>query len=91
MIKEHRIRLETPRLPLFDRTEKKLVENALKEATKKAKETYPIAPQLDVCRLLVAQDNVPYFTATTDPSEDVFFLRSEFVSTDCAMMDMWIV
>ena len=71
LIKEHRIRLETPGLPLFDRTEKELLGNALKEATRVAKEMYPIAPQLDVCRLLVGQDRLPIFTDSTNPSEDI--------------------
>ena len=48
LIREHRIRLETPWLALFDRTEKELVGNALKETTKIANVTYPMAPQLDV-------------------------------------------
>ena len=32
---------------------------------------YPIAPQLDVCRLLVGQDRLPDFTVAANPSEDV--------------------
>ena len=71
LIKEHRIRLETPGLPLFDRSEKELVGSALKEATRIAKEMYPIAPQLDVCRLLVGQDKLPDFIDAANPSEDV--------------------
>ena len=71
LVKEHRIRLETPGLPLFDRSEKNLVGSALKEATRIAKEMYPIAPQLDVCRLLVGQDKLPDFIDAANPSEDV--------------------
>ena len=71
LVKEHRIRLETPGWPLFDRSEKELVGSALKEATRIAKETYPIAPQLDVCRLLVGQDKLPDFIDAANPSEDV--------------------
>ena len=71
LVKEHRIRLETPGLPLFDRSQKELVGSALKEATKIAKEMYPIAPQLDVCRLLVGQDKLPDFIDAANPSEDV--------------------
>ena len=71
LVKEHRIRLETPGYPLFDRSEKELVGSALKEATRIAKETYPIAPQLDVCRLLVGQDKLPDFIDAANPSEDV--------------------
>ena len=32
---------------------------------------YPIAPQLDVCRLIVGQDRLPNFTDSTNPSEDI--------------------
>ena len=71
LIKEHRIRLETPGLPLFDRSEKEIVGSALKKATRVAKEMYPIAPQLDVCRLLVGQDKLPDFIDAAIPSEDV--------------------
>ena len=71
LVKEHRIRLETPGLPLFDRSEKESVGSALKEATRIAKETYPIAPQLDVCRLLVGQDKLADFIDAANPSEDV--------------------
>ena len=71
LVKEHRIRLEIPGLPLFDRSEKELVGSALKEATRSAKEMYPIAPQLDVCRLLVGQDKLPDFIDAANPSEDV--------------------
>ena len=31
----------------------------------------PIAPQLDVCRLLVGQDKLPDFTDAANPSEDI--------------------
>ena len=40
LIEDHRIRLETPGLPLFDRTERELIGNALKEATRVAKEIH---------------------------------------------------
>ena len=59
LIKEHRIRLETPGITLFDRSEKELVGSELNEATRVAKEMYRIAPQMDVYRLLVRQDKLP--------------------------------
>ena len=48
---------------LFIRTEKELFGLAL--------ERYPIAPQLDACRLLVGQYKLPDFTVTANPSHDV--------------------
>ena len=71
LVKEHRTRLETPGVPLCDRSEKTLTGNTLQEAKRVAKETYPIAPQLDACRLLVGQDRLSDFSITSNPSEDV--------------------
>ena len=71
LVKEHRIRLEIPGRSLYDKFEKELTGNALLAARRTAKETYPIAPQLDVCRLMVGQDKLPDFTTTSSPSEDV--------------------
>ena len=59
LVKEHRIRMEVPGMSLFDKDEKELLGLSLQEAKKKAKDTYPIAPQLDPCRPLVGQDSVP--------------------------------
>ena len=71
LIEEHRIRLEIPGVTLYDRSEKALTGSALQEAKRVAKETYPIAPQLDACRLLVGQDRLPDFSTASNPSEDV--------------------
>ena len=71
LIKEHRIRLEVPGMPLYDRFGNELHGIMLQEAKRVAKETYPIAPQLDTCKLLVGQDKLPDFGSTTSPSEDV--------------------
>ena len=71
LIKEHRIRSEIPGMPLYDRHEKVLTETALQEAQKVAKETFPIAPQLDGCQLLVGLDKLPDSSTTLSPSEDV--------------------
>ena len=38
---------------------------------KKAKDTNPLAPQLDPCRLLVNQASVPDLSSSTSPSEEV--------------------
>ena len=43
----------------------------LQEAKRRARESHPIAPQLDSCRLLVGQDRLPEFSTTTNPSESV--------------------
>ena len=51
LVKEHRIRLEISMVPLYDRSEKAVAGSALQEVKRVAKETYPIAPQLDACRL----------------------------------------
>ena len=71
LLKEHRIRLETPGLPLFDQNENELHGVGLQEAKRRARESHPIAPQLDSCRLLVGQDRLPEFSSTTNPSESV--------------------
>ena len=49
-IKEHRMRMEIPGMALFDKNERELQGMALIEAKKVAKNTYPIAPQLDSLR-----------------------------------------
>ena len=71
LVKEHRIRMEIPGMPLFDREEKELQGVPLSEAKRKAKDTYPIAPQLDPCRPLVNQASVPDLASHTSPSEEV--------------------
>ena len=71
LIKEQRIRLELPGTPLFDRSENELFGLPLQEAKRIAKETYPIAPQLDACRLLVGQNKLPDLSSSASPSSDV--------------------
>ena len=71
LIKEHRIRLEIPGMPLFDRYENELAGLPLQEAKRIAKETHPITPHLDICRLLVGQDKLPDLSSSTSPSADV--------------------
>ena len=71
LVKEHRIRLETPGAPLFDQHENELLGIALQEAKRIAKEMYPISPQLDSCKLLVGQERIPDLTSTTSPSESI--------------------
>ena len=72
LIKEHRIRMEIPEMPLFNKDEKEILGVALKDAKKKAKDMYPITPQLDSLRPLVGQETVPDFSTSTSPSEKLF-------------------
>ena len=76
LIREHRIRMEFPGMPLYDKDEHKLLGIALQEAKKKAKDVYPIPLQLDSCRPLVGQDSVPDFSTSTSPTEKIFSQRS---------------
>ena len=71
LIKEHRIRMEVPGMSLYDKDQTELLNVALQEAKRKAKDTYPIVPQLDSCRPLVGQDSVPDFSATNSPTDRV--------------------
>ena len=63
--------MEIPGMALFDREGREIYGISLQEAKKKAKNNYPIAPQLDVCRALVGQETVPDFNAVTNPTDKV--------------------
>ena len=52
---------------LFDRDERKLLGVALQDAKKKAKDNYPIPPQLDAYRPLVGQESILNFSVTISP------------------------
>ena len=71
LVKEHRIRMETPGLALYDREEVELQGIALQEAKRTAKDTYPIPPQLGPRRLLVGQDRLPDIKGDSSPVEIV--------------------
>ena len=73
LIKENIIRMETPGLALYDKEEQEILGVSLQDAKRKAKEMYPIAPQLDICRPLVGQEAVPDFSVMTSPSEKILF------------------
>ena len=60
-----------PGMALYDREEHELRGETLQEAKKEAKDTYPIAPQLDPCRPLVRQESVPDFSAVITPTEKI--------------------
>ena len=70
LLKEHRIRLETPGLPLFDQNENEL-HGGVTRSQEKSQGVPSHRPQLDSCRLLVGQDRLSEFSSTTNPSESV--------------------
>ena len=72
LIKERRILMEDPGMPLYDVDEQEMQETALQEAKKKEKDAYPIPPQFDSYLPLVGQDSVPDFSDSTSPTEMIF-------------------
>ena len=68
LTREHRIRMETPGLPLFDSNELELVGPALEDARAKAEQELPIAPVLGECYLMPGQRKLPADTAEFDLS-----------------------
>ena len=71
LIKEHRIRMETPGLSLFDRDCKELCGMALKYAKDSAKRDYPVAPKLGDYYLRIGQQDQTEATNTDDPSKEI--------------------
>ena len=71
LVSEHRIRMETPGMALYDKDECELQGLALAGAKEIARDTYPIAPQLDCYRLLVGQNSLPHFGIDKSPTETV--------------------
>ena len=72
LVREHRIRMEVPGMPLYDKDERELLGIALQEAKKKAKEVNTIPLQLDSYRPLVGQESVPDFSISTSPAEKIY-------------------
>ena len=68
LVREHRIRIETPGLPLFNKGERELTGIALDEAREKAEREFPITPTLGECSLLPGQRELQIDTETLDPS-----------------------
>ena len=68
LIREHRLRMETPGLPLYGKNEQELVGPSLDEAREKAELNYPIAPTLGECYLLPGQRELPADVDVLDPS-----------------------
>ena len=73
LIKEHRIRMEITGMPLFDKDCKEILGTALQNAKKAAKDTYPIAPQLDSRHPLAGRSAVPATNIASSPTEKVLF------------------
>ena len=68
LVREHRIRMETPGLPLYGRNELELAGLELDEAREKAQLEFPIAPTLGECYLLPGQHELPADIDSLDPS-----------------------
>ena len=68
LIREHRIRMETPGLPLYGKDEVELTGTSLAEARERAELEIPIAPILGECYLLPGQRKLPVPTDELDPS-----------------------
>ena len=68
LVREHRIRLETPGLPLFDKRGRELTGIALDQAREKAVREFPITPTLSECHLFPGQRELPNDTETLDLS-----------------------
>ena len=67
------IRMEIPGTLFFEKDEKVILGIALQETKKVAKETHPIAPQLDSCHPLVGQTVVPPLGSVSSPTDKVLF------------------
>ena len=82
LIKEHRIRMEVPGMPLFDQDEKKMLGVTLQDGKKKARDMYPISTQLDSLRPFIGQESVPDFSAATSTTEKLF---SQISTLECGL------
>ena len=70
LVREHRIRMETPGLALFDKQCIELSGMALKYAKERAKREYPIAPKLGDYYLRVDQQELPDKTEPDTPDKE---------------------
>ena len=71
LVKEHRIRMETPGLPLYDKHCNELTGRALKYAKDRAKREYPVAPRLGDYYLRVGQLEQPEGASASPRSKEV--------------------
>ena len=71
LVREHRIRMETPGMPLYGKNELELTGSDLVAAREKAELEIPIAPILGECYLLAGQRKLPVPTDELDPSTTI--------------------
>ena len=67
LLREHRIRMETPGLPLYGRDEVELAGQELDSARERAELAIPITPVLGECYLLPGQRKLPVATDSLEP------------------------
>ena len=72
LIKEHRIRMETTGLPLFDKNCEELNGMALKYAKERARRKYPVAPKLGDYYLRLRQQEQAEIAGEDNPSKEIF-------------------
>ena len=71
LVKEDRIRMETPGLPLFDKKCNELSRMASKNAKERAKREYPVAPKLGDYYMRLGQQEQAEAVRAGDPSKKV--------------------
>ena len=71
LVREHRIRMETPGLPLYDRNGNELTGVSLKYAKDRAKREYPVAPKLGEYFLRIGQLEESGEQPTTLPNKEL--------------------
>ena len=71
LAKEHRIRMKTPGLPLYDEHCNELTGMALKYAKERARREYPVAPKLGEYYLRIGQLENSEGTSTNSPSKEI--------------------
>ena len=95
LTREHRLRMETPGLPLFDSNELELVGPASEEARAKAELELPIATFLGECYLMPGKRRLPADAAEFDPStvvsSQIRILRSALQNggTLSSLISLW--
>ena len=70
LIKEHRIRMETPGLPLFDKNCEELSGMALKYVKERARREYPVAPKLEDYYLRLGQQEQAEVAREDNPGKN---------------------
>ena len=78
LVKEHRIRMETPGLPLYDKHRNELTGMALKYAKERARREYPVAPKPGEYYLRIGQLENSEETSVNSLSKEIL-LQLNFV------------